>query len=336
MPRRTFNDLHAFTIVARHRSFTRAAAQMGISQSALSQTVRTLEEGLGVRLLTRSTRSVSPTEVGERLLARLRPQFDEIELALDELNEVRDSPRGTIRISAGEHPAIAVLQPKPAPFLAEYRDVGVEILVDGGMIDIVADGFDAGVRLGEQVARDMIAMRISPDIRMAVVGAPSYLEHHPMPEAPEDLTGQRCIRTRLPTHGEIFAWPLEKDGEERRVRVEGPATFNNLSMRIASALDGIGLVFLPLDRVETYLAEGRLLPVWRSGGPPGTAITSTIRADASTAPLSSSVTAQGGGISRDVFRRATRRPGPRSGRCSNRRMGCGCSPRSRSPEDGRR
>jgi DNA-binding transcriptional LysR family regulator len=261
MIRRTFNDLYAFTMVARHRSFTKAAAQMGMSQSALSQTVRNLEEGLGVRLLTRSTRSVSPTEAGERLLARLGPQFSEMEAALEELNEVRDKPRGSIRISAGEHPAAAVLQPKLAAFLAEYPDVEVEILVDAGMIDIVADGFDAGVRLGEQVARDMIAVRISPDIRMAVVGAPSYFERHPIPTAPEDLTDHRCIRTRLPTHGEIFSWPLEREGEERRIRVEGPATFDNLSMRIASALDGIGLVFLPLDRVQTHLAEGRLLPV---------------------------------------------------------------------------
>jgi DNA-binding transcriptional LysR family regulator len=261
MIRRTFNDLYAFTIVARHRSFAKAAAQMGLSQSSLSHIVRNLEEGLGVRLLTRSTRSVSPTEAGERLLTRLVSQFDEMEIALDELNEVRDKPRGLIRISAGEHPAVSVLQPKLAPFLAEYPDVEVEILIDAGMIDIVANAFDAGVRLGKQVALDMIATRISPDIRVAVVGAPSYFERHAMPKAPEDLMNHRCVRTRLPTHGEIFSWPLERQGEERRIPVEGPATFNSLSMRIASALDGIGLVLLPLDQVQAHLAEGRLLPV---------------------------------------------------------------------------
>ncbi|WP_226584467.1 LysR family transcriptional regulator [Acuticoccus sediminis] len=261
MDRRAFNDLYAFTVVARHRSFTKAAAQMGMSQSALSQTVRNLEEALGVRLLTRSTRSVAPTEAGGRLLSRLGPQFEDMQDALDELNEIRDTPRGTIRISAGEHAAVAGIQPKLASFLAEYPDVEVEVLIDGGMIDIVADGFDAGVRFGRQVARDMVSVRISADVTMAVVGAPAYFGRHPMPSAPEDLTAHRCIRTRLPTHGEIFSWPLEKDGETRRVRIEGPAVFNSLSMRVTSALDGVGLTFVPLDQVEAHLAAGRLLPV---------------------------------------------------------------------------
>ncbi|UOM35044.1 LysR family transcriptional regulator [Acuticoccus sp. I52.16.1] len=261
MDRRVFNDLFAFTVVARHRSFTNAAAELGMSQSALSQTIRNLEEALGVRLLTRSTRSVAPTEAGARLLARLGPQFGEMQDALDELNEIRDTPRGTIRISAGEHPAVRVLQPRLAAFALEYPDVEVEIIVDGGMIDIVADRFDAGVRLGNQVARDMIAVRISADVTMAVVGAPAYFERYPMPTDPDALTVHRCVRSRLPTRGEIFTWPLEKDGETRRVRIEGPAVFNSLALRVASALDGIGLVFVPLDQVEAHLTAGRLLPV---------------------------------------------------------------------------
>ncbi|SDJ11696.1 LysR family transcriptional regulator [Aliiruegeria lutimaris] len=259
--RRAFNELYAFTVVARHRSFTRAAAHLGMSQSALSQTVKNLEESLGVRLLARSTRSVSPTEAGERLLSRLGPQFDEMEDALEELNTVRHSPRGTIRISAGEHPAISVLQPKLAGFLAEYPDISVEIGVDGGMIDIVAEGFDAGVRLGQQVAKDMIAVRISADIRMCMVATPEYLADHPAPEMPEDLTQHRCINTRLPTHKAVFPWELEKDGQETRVRVEGPVTFNNLPLRLSAALEGIGIGYLPLDRAEPYLADGRLMPV---------------------------------------------------------------------------
>ncbi|GGB26652.1 LysR family transcriptional regulator [Allosediminivita pacifica] len=259
--RRTFNELYAFTVVARHRSFTRAAAHLGMSQSALSQTVKNLEENLGVRLLTRSTRSVSPTEAGERLLSRLGPQFDEMEDALEALNSDRQTPRGTIRISAGEHPAIAVLQPKLADFLETYPDITVEIGVDGGMIDIVAESFDAGVRLGQQVAKDMIAVRISADIRMCMIATPGYLERHGTPKAPEDLTDHRCINTRLPTHNGVFAWELEKDGEETRVRVEGPATFNNLPLRLASALDGIGIGYLPFDRVEPYLKAGQLVPV---------------------------------------------------------------------------
>lgn len=265
--RRTFNELYAFTVVARHRSFTRAAAHLEMSQSALSQTVKNLEESLGVRLLTRSTRSVSPTEAGERLLSRLGPQFDEMEEALEALNSDRQTPRGTIRISAGEHPAIAVLQPKLAAFLETYPDITVEIGVDGGMIDIVAESFDAGVRLGQQVAKDMIAVRISADIRMCMIATPGYLAKHGTPKAPEDLTDHRCINTRLPTYNGVFAWELEKDGEETRVRVEGPATFNNLPLRLAAALDGIGIGYLPFDRAEPYLKAGQLVPVLEAWWP---------------------------------------------------------------------
>ncbi|OCX63762.1 LysR family transcriptional regulator [Thioclava sp. SK-1] len=265
--RRTFNELYAFTVVARHRSFTRAAAHLGMSQSALSQTVKNLEENLGVRLLTRSTRSVSPTEAGARLMSRLGPQFDDMEDALDALNSDRQTPRGTIRISAGEHPAIAILQPKLGVFLDDYPDIAVEIGVDGGLIDIVAEGFDAGVRLGQQVAKDMIAVRISPDITMCMVAAPSYAQKHGMPHTPEALTEHRCINTRLPTHNGLFAWELEKDGDETRVRVDGPATFNNLPLRLASALDGIGIAYMPHDRAAPYLNAGQLLPVLQDWWP---------------------------------------------------------------------
>ncbi|PLW76600.1 LysR family transcriptional regulator [Cohaesibacter celericrescens] len=265
--RRTFNELYAFTVVARHRSFTRAAAQLGMSQSALSQTVKNLEEGLGVRLLTRSTRSVFPTEAGERLLSRLGPQFDDMEEALDELNSARKSPRGTIRISSGEHPAIAVLQPKLTDFLKDYPDISVEVGVDGGMIDIVSEGFDAGVRLGQQVAKDMIAIRISADIRMCMVATPDYLSRYPAPSSPEDLTKHRCINTRMPTHGGVFAWELMQGDEEIKVRVEGPATFNSLPLRLAATLDGVGIGYLPFDRVDAQLAEGLLLPILESYWP---------------------------------------------------------------------
>ena len=265
--RRTFNELYAFTMVARHRSFTRAAAQLGMSQSALSQTVKNLEEDLGVRLLTRSTRSVFPTEAGERLLSRLGPQFDDMEEALDELNNVRTSPRGTIRISAGEHAAITLLQPKLTSFLSDYPDVSVEIAVDAGMIDIVAEGFDAGVRLGEQVAKDMIAVRISPDIRVCMVATPDYLSQHPAPTTPEDLTNHRCINTRMPTHGGVFVWEMMQNGEEIRVRVEGPATFNSLPLRLAATLDSVGIGYMPFDVAASHITEGRLLPVLESYWP---------------------------------------------------------------------
>lgn len=259
--RRSFNDLYAFVMVARHGSFTKAAAHMGMSQSALSQTVRNLEEQLGVRLLARSTRSVATTDAGARLLARIAPQFQEMLDAIDDLNDVREKPRGLIRISAGEHAAVAAVQPKLAPFLAQYPDVEIEVLVDGGMIDIVAGGFDAGVRFGRQVARDMIAVRISPDVTMAVVGAPGYLADNPPPVTPEALSAHRCIRSRLPTHGEIFSWPLAKAGEIRRVRVEGPLVVNSLALRLAGALSGIGLAFVPLKQVAAHIEAGHLVPV---------------------------------------------------------------------------
>lgn len=268
MSRENFNDLAAFVAVARERSFTKAAAKLAVSQSALSQTIRSLETRLGVRLLTRTTRSIAPTAAGERLLQSIAPRFEEIESALATLNELRDKPAGTIRITAGEHPALTVLQPALAKFLPQYPDIKVEIIVDYGLTDIVAEGYDAGVRLGEQVAKDMIAVRIGPDIRMAVVGAPSYFERYPVPEVPQDLTTHNCINIRLPTYGGLFPWDLEQNGREFNVRVEGQLIFNNIGLRLASALQGLGLAYMPEDQVLPYLAEGRLIRVLEDWCPP--------------------------------------------------------------------
>lgn len=267
MPRRAFNDLYAFAAVADERSFTRAAARLGISQSTLSQTIRNLEESLNVRLLTRSTRSVALTEAGAQLMETLGPGFAQMETALDSLGELTDRPRGTIRISAAEHSAISVLQPALVPFLAAYPDIRVDLATDMALVDIVADGFDAGVRLGETLAQDMIGLRISPDIRFAIVGAPSYLDTSPPVQTPQDLTQHRCIMTRMPTHGNYLVWELEKDGDARNVRVEGPLLVSPLMLRINAALDGVGLTFLPLDQVAGHLETGRLRPVLQDWWP---------------------------------------------------------------------
>ncbi|MEQ8694842.1 MAG: LysR family transcriptional regulator [Gammaproteobacteria bacterium] len=261
MPRRAFNDLYAFSTVATERSFTRAAARLGISQSTLSQTVRNLEELLGVRLLTRSTRSVAVTEAGARLMETLGPGFAEMEHAIEALGDLTGRPRGTIRISAGEHPAVSVLQPALTPFLTEYPDIRVEIATDNALIDIVADGFDAGVRMGDTLAQDMIAMRISPGIRFAIVAAPSYLDAHPPIETPSDLTRHRCIMTRMPTRGNILTWELKRDDEEVRIKIEGPLIVTTLGLRRAAALDGLGLSLIPSDQVDRHLADGHLIPV---------------------------------------------------------------------------
>jgi DNA-binding transcriptional LysR family regulator len=261
MPRENINDLVAFLAVAREQSFTRAAAKLGVSQSALSHTIRGLEVRLGLRLLTRTTRSVSPTEAGERLLVSIGPRFDEIESELAALSELRDKPAGTIRITTGEHPAEAVLWPALEKLLPEYPDIHVEVIVDYGLTDIVAERYDAGVRLGEQVAKDMIAVRIGPDMRMAVVGTPAYFASRQKPLTPQDLTDHTCINMRLPTHGGIYAWEFERDGRELKVRVEGQLVFNNIALRLNAALAGQGLTYLPQDVVEPYLAEGRLVRV---------------------------------------------------------------------------
>ena len=261
MRRQDINDLLAFLAIAREGSFTKAAAKLGVSQSALSHTMRGLEERLGVRLLTRTTRKVSATAAGERLLRNLAPRFEEIEAELDALSELREKPAGTIRITAGEHAAVAILEPALAKFLPGYPDINVEIIVDYGLTDIVAERYDAGVRLGEQIARDMIAVRIGPDMRMAVVGAPSYFARRPKPKKPQDLTAHRCINLRLPTYGSLYAWEFEKRGRELKVRVEGQLIFNNLALRLKSALAGLGLVYLPEDQVRTHVADGRLVQV---------------------------------------------------------------------------
>ena len=261
MAHENFNDLAAFAAVAQERSFTRAAAKMGVSQSALSQTIRALEERLGLRLLTRTTRSVAPTEAGERLFQTLAPRLSEIEAQLASLTALRDKPAGTVRITAGEHPALSLLQPALKRFLSDHPDINVELIVDYGLTDIVAQGYDAGVRMGEQVAKDMIAVRIGPDMRMAVVASPGYFKRHPLPQTPQDLMDHNCINVRLPTYGGIFPWDLEKDGQEIHVRVEGQLVFNNLALRIKSALDGLGVAYLPEDAVQAYIKSGRLVRV---------------------------------------------------------------------------
>ena len=261
MGRPNYNELAGFAVVAKERSFTRAAAKLGVSQSALSQTIRGLEEKLGFRLLTRTTRSVSLTEAGSRLFQTIVPRFEEIERELTALSALRDMPAGTIRITAGEHPAISILQPALKRFLPDYPDINVELIVDYGLTDIVAEGYDAGVRLGEQVAKDMIAIRIGPEMRMAVVGSPSYFEKRPPPRTPQDLTGHNCINTRLPTYGGLFPWGLEKNGREVKVRVEGQLVFNNLGLRLSSALDGLGLAYMPEDQVLAEIKRGRLVRV---------------------------------------------------------------------------
>jgi DNA-binding transcriptional LysR family regulator len=252
------DDLQAFVAVARERSFTKAAAKLGVSQSALSHTIRELEERLGVRLLSRTTRSVSPTDAGERLLHGIGPRFDEIEAEVAAVGELRQKPAGTIRITATENATETILVPKLAPLLREYSDIKIEIVIDYSLTDIVGRQYDAGVRSGEQVAKDMIAVRIGPDMRMAVVGAPSYFRKRPEPKTPRDLTGHNCINLRLPSHGGVYSWEFEKGGRELNVRVEGQFTFNATVQILNAALVGSGLAYLPESMVQQHLAKGRL------------------------------------------------------------------------------
>ena len=268
MLRENLNDVLAFLAVARERSFTRAAAKLGVSQSALSHTIRGLEARLGLRLLARTTRSVAPTEAGERLLRALGPRFEEIEAELAELSKLRDKPAGTIRITSGEHAAETILWPALAKLLPRYPDIKVELNIDYGLTDIVAERYDAGVRLGEQVAKDMIAVRIGPDFRMAVVGAPSYFARRPKPKDPRDLTAHDCINIRLPTYRSIYAWEFEKRGRALKVRVEGQLVFNNIALRVNAALAGLGLAYLFEDQVQEHVAEGRLARVLGDWCPP--------------------------------------------------------------------
>ena len=261
MPRHELNDLLAFVAVARERSFTKAAAKLGVSQSALSHTVRGLEERLGLRLLTRTTRSVAPTQAGDRLYKSVGPRFAEIEAEVASLSELRDKPAGTVRITAGEHAANTVLWPPLAKLLPSYPDIKVEITVDYGLTDIVAERYDAGVRLGERVAKDMIAVRIGPELRMAVVGSRSYFERRKRPQTPRDLTAHDCINLRLPTHGGLYIWEFEKKEREVNVHVDGQLVFNNIALRLNAALAGLGLAFLPEDLVQTDISAGRLIRV---------------------------------------------------------------------------
>jgi DNA-binding transcriptional LysR family regulator len=268
MRRDNVNDLTAFIAVAREQSFTKAAAQLGVSQSALSYTIRTLEARLGLRLLTRTTRSVSLTDAGERLLRSIGPRFDEIESEIAALGAMRDKPAGTIRITTVEHAAETILWPALAPLLAEYPDINVEIISDYGLKDIVADRYDAGVRLGEQVEKDMISLRISAELRMAVVGAPSYFEGRAKPDVPQDLIEHSCIKLRLPAHGAFYAWEFQKDGHDLKVRIQGRTAFNTVGMMRQAALDGFGLAYLPEDQVETAIEEGKLVRVLSDWCPP--------------------------------------------------------------------
>jgi DNA-binding transcriptional LysR family regulator len=268
MPAENLNDLMAFVTVAKERSFTRAAARLGLSQSALSHTLRGLEERLGLRLLTRTTRSVAPTEAGDRLLRVAGPRLDEIATEMAALSDLRDKPSGTIRITAHDHALRSVLWPALQKLLPDYPDIKVEIVIDYGLTDIVAERYDAGVRTGELVAKDMVAVRIGPDMRSAVVGAPSYFASRARPKTPQDLTAHACINLRLPTHGGLYAWEFEKGGREIRVRVEGQLVFNGTAPMLDAALAGFGLAYVPEDAVQTHIADGHLIRVLADWCPP--------------------------------------------------------------------
>ena len=268
MPRENLNDLIAFLAVAREGSFTTAAAKLGVSQSALSHTIRLLEERLGIRLLTRTTRSVSPTEAGERLMRNIGPHFDDIQSEMASLSDLRDKPAGNFRITTTEHAADTILWPAIEKLVSKYPDIGVEIVIDYGLSDIVSERFDAGVRLGEAIAKDMIAVRIGPDLQMAVVGAPSYFATNGRPRTPHDLVGHNCINLRLQTSGGLYAWEFEKDGRALNVRVEGKLVFNSPTFIIKAALAGLGLACVPEDQVRAYISQGRLVRVLKSSCSP--------------------------------------------------------------------
>lgn len=268
MRREEWGDLAAFMAVAEARSFTKAAGQLGTSQSALSHTVRRVEARLGLRLLTRTTRSVAPTEAGERLLETLRPAFEDIEARLSALTELREKPAGTIRITAGEHAAIVVLWPVIETLLRDYPDIKIDLSCDQGLTDLAAGRFDAGVRLGEQLAQDMIAVRIGPELRMALVCSPDYLAQNSAPLTPHDLSAHQCINLRLPTLGGFYAWEFEKDGREVKARVDGQLAFNHAPMILKAAEAGYGLAYLLEDQSREAVEEGRLVRVMEDWCPP--------------------------------------------------------------------
>ncbi len=281
MRREELVDLNALATVAEEESFTRAAAKLGTSQSALSHTIRRLEARLGVRLLTRTTRRVAPTQAGERLLKVLGPALDNIAAELASLSELREKPAGTIRITTSEHAANSVLWPALEKLLPDYPEIRIELSIDSGLTDIVAERFEAGVHLGESVAKDMVAVRIGPDLRLVVVGAPSYFAARPKPRTPQELAEHQCINLRQPTAGGLYAWELERDGRELRVRVEGQLVFNNVPLLLRAATAGFGLACVLEDQVAAQLAQGSLIRVLDDWCPPFAVITSTTRAGVS-------------------------------------------------------
>ncbi|OJT44483.1 LysR family transcriptional regulator [Serratia plymuthica] len=261
MLKENFNELQIFLVVARERSFTKAAGKLGVSQSALSHAVKALEERLNIRLLTRTTRSVAPTEAGERIIACLEPRLADLEHELETLIQLNGTASGNIRLSAGEHAVRSLLWPKLKPFLKEYPEINVELVVDNGFIDIVDGRFDAGVRLGESVDKDMVAVRIGPELRLVIVAAPLYLAEQGIPQTPHDLQRHRCINTRLPTSGGLYHWEFEKEGKPLRVRVEGQLIFNLLPERIDAAVSGFGIACIPEDVIQEQLKSGALIQV---------------------------------------------------------------------------
>lgn len=268
MLRENITDLMSFVVVARVESFTKAAAQIGVSQSALSHAIRGLEQRLGVRLLTRTTRKVTPTAEGERILERIAPHFSQIEEELEALVEMRDLPAGTIRITTTDYAADTLIWPKLSPVLKEYPDLKVEVITDYSLTDIVAEKFDAGVRLGEQVSEGMIAVKVGPDFRMLAVAAPAYFDTYDKPLIPQDLTNHNCINLRLPTHGGLYAWEFEKDGRELRVRVDGQFTFNTIGPVVRAALDGYGIGYVPEGLVRDHIDAGDLVTILEDWSPP--------------------------------------------------------------------
>ena len=261
MPRRNLNDLLAFVTVARQGSFTRAAGTLGVTPSALSQAISGLEDGLKIRLLTRTTRSVAPTSAGERLMKAIGHRFDEIEAELDALTDLRDKPAGTVRITCGDHVLQSTLLPRLAPLLRDYPDIKLEFDVNYGFRDIVADRFDAGVRLGNTIDKDMIAVPIGPPLRMAVAASPGYFGAHPIPKAPHDLTAHQCINQRMPTSGGLYVWDFERRGRQVNVRVDGPLIFNTTLPQADAALAGLGIALLPEDELMAHIEAGRLVRV---------------------------------------------------------------------------
>lgn len=268
MSQPAYQDLAAFLVVAREGSFTRAAAQLGVTPSALSHAIRGLEERVGLRLLNRTTRSVTTTEAGQRLRDQLEPHFLDIQSALDRVGELRDAPSGTVRISASNHAIDTLLWPRLRPLLAQYPDIRLELSADSRLVDIAADRFDAGVRLGEQLAPGMIAVRIGPDLRMAAVASPSYLAGRQPPVTPQELAGHRCINLRFLTQGDLYAWEFEQNDRETRVQVEGPLVVDNIDHALRAAVDGVGIAYVMRDRVESHLASGVLVQVLEDWSPP--------------------------------------------------------------------